>query len=236
MTLDKPWAIEQMQHFLLVTTEAFDGYTTSPQMGDAEAFASAEVLEQILDRVMPEWRQGLGRPLHYAWTYHRECAHRAITRLGRADELAQKLGDNAPNLSAASLHPWVWDSARSLWNSGHYRKAVEAAAQGVNAYTQQKIGRRDVSEGDLFKQAFSENAPELGKPRLRPKGYEDDTPTSQSVRRGIRDLASGCYALIRNPTTHEDPTKEMREHEALEALAAFSLLARWVDAAGLVFT
>ncbi|MFI1679106.1 TIGR02391 family protein [Streptomyces sp. NPDC020607] len=44
-------------------------------------------------------------------------------------------------------------------------------------------------------------------------------------------FAEGCFAAIRNPSSHEDGLPELPEHEALEQLAAFSGLARWVDAA-----
>ena len=75
--------------------------------------------------------------------------------LAREDEVRRNLGDDAPGMSASHLHPWVWDGARALWRSEHYREAVGAAARKINAETQNKVGRRDVSEIDLFKQAFS---------------------------------------------------------------------------------
>lgn len=42
-----------------------------------------------------------------------------------------------------------------------------------------------------------------------------------------------CLAGIRNPSSHEDGLPELAENEALEQLAAFSVLARWVEAAAL---
>ncbi|MFE2567778.1 TIGR02391 family protein [Streptomyces mirabilis] len=60
---------------------------------------------------------------------------------------------------------------------------------------------------------------------------DDGSDTFRSVHRGAMALAEGCYAAIRNPNSHEDGLPELPEHEALEQLAAFSLLARWVDAA-----
>ena len=110
----------------------------------------------------------------------------------------------------------MWDRARSLWN-------------GVNNFTQQKIDRRDVSEGDLFVQAFSDDAPAAGASRLRPVGGKDDSKTAKSRRRGLRDYTAGLYALLRNPLAHGDPTADIPQHEALEQLAAFSVLARAVD-------
>ncbi|MFE2517686.1 TIGR02391 family protein [Streptomyces mirabilis] len=60
---------------------------------------------------------------------------------------------------------------------------------------------------------------------------DDGSDTFRSVHRGAMALAEGCYAAIRNPNSHEDGLPELPEHESLEQLAAFSLLARWVDAA-----
>jgi len=142
------------------------------------------------------------------------------------------LGDTSPTLSASGLHPWVWNGARSLWGSGHYAEAVGAAARQVNAETQTRVGRRDVSETTLFQQCFSDDAPATGKPRLRLPG-DDGGKSASSLRRGVRSYAEGCYAALRNPAAH-DVTIEISEHEALEQLAAFSVLARWVDAATLV--
>ncbi|MEU7242847.1 TIGR02391 family protein [Streptomyces sparsogenes] len=120
--------------------------------------------------------------------------------------------------------------ARPLWQSGHLREAVTAAAKKVNAETQNKVGRRDVSETKLFKSAFSQDAPKPGRPRLRIMA-SDGSDTFRSLHRGAMSFAEGCYAGIRNPSSHEDGLPELPEHQALERLAAFSVLARWVDSA-----
>ena len=166
------------------------------------------------------------------WQLQRVGAQRALVQLERSSELSERLGDNAPRLNAGLLHPWVWNGARSLWSSGHYLEAVRAASVQLNAETQNKIRNREISEAALFQNAFSDDAPQPGKPRLR---FVDDDggKTAQSVRRGIRFFAEGCYAAIRNPASH-DPQAELPETEALEQLAAFSILARWVDCAVVV--
>ncbi len=117
--------------------------------------------------------------------------------------------------------------ARSLWQSGHYREAVTAASVKVNAETQNKLGRRDLSETALFQSAYSKDDAQPGQPRLRPPG-DDGQKTALSVRRGVMALAEGCYAALRNPASH-DPQSDLPEEEALEQLAAFSLVARYVD-------
>ncbi|MFF8919054.1 TIGR02391 family protein [Streptomyces sp. NPDC015032] len=50
----------------------------------------------------------------------------------------------------------------------------------------------------------------------------------RSQHEGAAAFARGVYVAIRNPIAHE-LGDELKEHEALEQLAAFSLLARWVD-------
>ena len=56
----------------------------------------------------------------------------------------------------------------------------------------------------------------------------DGSSTFKSVQRGARTFAEGVFAGIRNPLAHE-ADQEMPEQQALEYLAALSVLARWVD-------
>lgn len=57
---------------------------------------------------------------------------------------------------------------------------------------------------------------------------DDGSDTYKSVQRGAMTFAEGVFAGIRNPLSHE-ADQELREQEALEYLAALSVLARWVD-------
>lgn len=199
--------------------------------------ASAQVVEQILDRVLPRWRTEVPDDRNTSvnrWCQHREAVQRADAVLLRDVEVRERLGDDAPQLSAGAMHRWVWDGARSLWRSGHFREAVTAAARKVNAEMQNKVARRDVSETALFQSVFSKDAAKPGQPRLRLLA-DDNSDTFRSVHRGAMSFAEGCFAGIRNPNSHEDGLPELPEHEALEQLAAFSVLARWVDRAAVDF-
>lgn len=191
------------------------------------------MVEQILDRVLRGWRESVPLDPHNRWQQERQAAQRAIVQLERAAEIREKLGDDAPQLDAAQMHPWVWEGARSLWQSGHYREAVRAASVKVNAETQNKLGRRDVAETALFQSAYSRDDPKPGQPRLRLPA-DDGGQTALSERRGVMALAEGCFAALRNPTSH-DPLDELPEPEAIEQLAAFSLLARFVDRSHVMF-
>ncbi len=187
----------------------------------------AHVVEQILDRVLTGWRDLEVSNKSNRWNRHRAAALRAKEALLRDAEVRANLGEDAPDLSAAELHAWVWSGAKSLWHSGHYRESVEGAIKKLNAETQNKVGRRDVSETDLFKQAFSLDEPKAGRSRLR-RMTDDGSDTYRSVQRGAMAFAEGVFAGIRNPLSHE-ADQELSEQEALEYLAALSVLARWVD-------
>jgi hypothetical protein len=96
---------------------------------------------------------------------------------------------------------------------------------------QAKLERRDVSEGKLVQEAFSEKPPADGRPRLRYPAIEDEQ-TRDSMRQGVLDFGLGCFRAIRNPIGHlPNDEVELSEQEALERLAAVSLLARWIDQA-----
>ena len=195
---------------------------------NTEASQRAHVVEQILDRVLPGWRKE--RPekdVKYIWL--RDQAARGKAALQRKAELKEKLGDNAPDMDASNLHPWAWENGMSYWNTGHYHQAVMQAAIRVNAETQAKLSRMDVSESALFNEAFSLSDPKEGTPRLRLM-VSDGSKTYENLHRGARAFAEGLYAAIRNPGMHV-PHDGGEEQLALEQLAAFSLLARWVDQA-----
>jgi hypothetical protein len=239
--MDEPWALDQLRHFIDLTQLVqppsnggviFMGDFASPVGSKADNIASAQISEKILDRVLPRWKTDIREDKKGRWQQHREAAQRAVVELEQAAELAVRLGDNAPSLDAAGLHPWAWQSARSLWESGHLREAIRAASVKINAELQNKLGRRDLSETSLFQSALSNDSPSVASPRLRPE-HDDGGRTALSIRRGVMAFAEGCFAGIRNPTSHDEQV-EIPEQLALEQLAAFSLLARWVDSSTVV--
>lgn len=198
-----------------------------------DAKALLPIVELIFSRFLPGWNnppiinseEESGEKVF--WDRFRDLAIRARTLVKYHQEILDNLGDGSPTLSASNLHPWVWSGAFSLWQSKHYHSAVEDAAKKVNAETQNKVDRRDVSETQLFTEAFSDNAAQPGKPRLR-RMKPDGSETYRSLQRGARTFAEGIFAGIRNPLSHE-ADQELSEQVALEYLAALSVLARWVD-------
>jgi hypothetical protein len=99
----------------------------------------------------------------------------------------------------------------------------------VTQKLRKKLGRRDASAHVLFTDAFDLEPPQPGRPRLR-LAENDGGDTYANLHAGAMSFAKGCYLAVRNPATHE-VLPDLPEHEALEQLAAFSLLARWVDTA-----
>jgi len=235
--MNSEWALEQLDRFLSLTRfedqndEYIHTILRSTDEANDDITRQAIVVEMILDRATPNWRSILRtpNPIESKWNPLREAALRGREVLGRDAELGANLGENAPELSASDFHPWVWSGASSLWQSGHYRQAVEDAIRKLNAETQNKVGRRDVSETDLFNQAFTLEPAQHGKARLR-RMTPDDSKTYKSVQRGAMLFAEGIFAGIRNPLAHEDE-HDLSEQQALEYLAALSVLARWVDEA-----
>jgi len=237
--MDPTWAISEIDAFLRTTDQvAYDNrpgsgvviFGTHMRGSTTEAAQMAHVVEQILDRALPGWvRDRPKKDEKYTWL--RDQASRAKAALLRQSELAEKLGDNAPDMDAANLHPWAWENGKSYWNTGHYSQAVMQAAIRINAETQSKLGRMDLSETALFNEAFSLEPPKPGTPRLR-LSVDDGGKTFQNQHRGARALADGLYTAIRNPGMHVPEQRDGGEEQlALEQLAAFSLLARWVDQA-----
>ena len=127
------------------------------------------------------------------------------------------------------MHPWIWEAAARLWDDGHRKMAIQSAATAVDNQLQAKLGRYDVAGTDLVRQSFNIDDAKVGKPKLRFPRFQRGTPSWNSAHEGARDFGAGCMQRLRNLASHEGD--EPGESETLEALAALSLLARWIDEA-----
>jgi uncharacterized protein (TIGR02391 family) len=219
--MDTDWAAKKLRRYLEVSL-----------LGTRAAVDETHQLEPIVRRIANVVVPGLGdreidnfgRPI---WPYARDHTLEVLGLVEHEQELREHLY-SGPELRASSLHEGVWGAAQSLWATDHRRDAVSAAARYVNAMLQAKLGRRDLVDSKLAEQAFSLHDPGADKPRLRFPGV----PRNESWRsrqQGAMHFAVGCFQAIRNVLAHEADI-ELTEAEALEQLAAFSLLARWVDA------
>jgi len=204
--------------------------------GRERALALTERIRPILDHFYPEWRAENRPSTYFEFHAARDASVRVLGRIDSLDEIRQMLGDSdqSPRLIAGEFHPLVWRAASAQWATGHRHEAVLAAAKAVNSQLQAKLSRRDLSEVKLVRDAFSEKEPSEGRPRLRFDAIEDDQ-TRDSMRDGVMNFGAGCFMAIRNPVGHlPNDEHELTEQEALERLAALSLLARWIDQANVV--
>ncbi|MES5819046.1 TIGR02391 family protein [Streptomyces sp. RG80] len=191
-----------------------------------EMFKAEPTIRKILSCLDPELTKDIDLERSSGQHVARNQVRRALGMLDDMDEWATRLTPDAPALSADQFHPWVWDAARTLWESAHYRAAVHAAATSINAHLQTKVGRRDLADAKLVQEALSDKPPEPGKPRLRIPGDQTD-PGVLTRQRGALQLGQGAYFALRNPAAHE--TGDLGEQEALEQLATFSVVARLID-------
>lgn len=152
--------------------------------------------------------------------------------IGRLEAMLLRAEVEAPPLTGVqAMHPLIWGAASRLWGDGHYRAAISAGAEALVAQVKSLTGRNDVAETGLWQEAFSENAPAPGKPRLRWPGEPTDRDV-KTMNDGLRQFAPGTQMVIRNPAAHG--TVEISPQEGLERLAVLSLLARWVQSCEVV--
>ncbi|PVC84308.1 hypothetical protein DBP20_18150 [Streptomyces sp. CS131] len=93
-------------------------------------FEDEPTINRILRHLSPD-KPGLGVLGQDDWqglTINLGEVSRGLGILADMDEWATRLAPEAPSLPADRLHPWVWDAARTFWESAHYRAAVHAAA------------------------------------------------------------------------------------------------------------
>ncbi len=241
--MDISWAIEQLREFAQLTelrqpqvdrtgSIAFIGGDYRYPAGDsAVIIEKAQIVEKVLDRVLPSWRTTVPADQRHRWAQMREASQRAVAELLRREEVEAHLGPGTPQLDTSGLHPWVWDAAATFWAADAWRVAVAQAAVSLTVHTQRKLGRGDVADDALMAEAWSDKPPAPGRPRLRLAGWQSDQ-TQGSRLRGARLLAQGAYWAIRNPAAHG--VDEWTLQDALEALCVLSCVARFVDEAEVV--
>ena len=161
-----------------------------------------------------------------SWASAKKTAQRIIGILDRRPTHDAIFGPRGPSLAANQLHPWVWDAAAGLWEDGHHKQAVLNATIAVEEKVQLKTGS-SLSGKDLYGHAFSTNGG--SHPRLRFADLAPGTDAWRSAHDGARFLGMGCSQGIRNWAAHS--ADDVSEQQALEYLAALSVLARWADAA-----
>jgi hypothetical protein len=230
--MDHAYAVEKLSAFLEQVEQRIGLVDASPdESGKWPPFPSELFVDEVRARAIENaYRLGLGDYAEHReddWHRARGAAIEALGMARSAEELALFLRP-APSIAAEGLHPWVWEPAAPLWAADARQDAVLAAARTVNRRLQQKIGRHDVGEYDLCMQSFDFKDPVEGKARLRFPG-DRTTPTWRARQDGGKYVAAGAFLAIRNVAAHEDQVT-WSEQEALEHLATFSVIARWIEA------
>jgi Protein of unknown function (Hypoth_ymh) len=177
--------------------------TCAPACGRAEALKLTERIRPILDKLYPEWREQNEDDPSFEFAAERDACERLRSRIASHTEIEDMLDgfDASPKLAGSALHQLVWGAASAQWATGHRHEAVLAAAKAVNSMLQAKLGRRDMSDTQLVREAFSDADPASGRPRLR-FGAIEDRQTRESMRQGVMGFGSGCFQAIRNPVGH----------------------------------
>lgn len=163
-------------------------------------------------------------------TARRDGVQRAVALLQGAKTMVRlQLPDETagPAVDVALLHSWFAAPVAQLWVDGHHRQAVQEAARMVEIQLKAKINF-DGDATSAVTEAFTTKEVKKGICRLRFPGYDEETQGWTNAHEGAMYFGRGCFMRIRNLYTHE---YEPAENEALEALAAISLLARWIDEA-----
>jgi hypothetical protein len=246
--MDHAWAAQQLKEFLgkidlLRAIEKAEGEEYDDLVSSYGSYGDVVdrlvSLDPIMRELMEAARPGLAEYSEGSsggWSvddsdyWQLVVRHRVLRAIGiheLGEEARRRMRPESPDLIADKFHPWVWEAAAPLWYAGSTQAAVLAAAQSVNARLQQKLGRHDSSDADLSRQGFSRNGPVPGQPRLRFPG-DRASDTWRSRQNGGIEFGAGCFEGIRNPAAHEHDL-QLPEQVALEQLAAFSVLARWIE-------
>lgn len=160
----------------------------------------------------------------------RAGVQRAVAILGAARTELDVNQPTTPTVDVAALHPWVAGMAATLWSGGHHRQAVEEAARSIEVQLRAKLGLASGTGAPLVTAAFSPKDARPDDPRLRFREFPQGSDSWTNAHEGAMAFGRGCMMRIRNLYSHGH---EPSEQEALEALAALSLVARWIDASEL---
>ncbi len=158
----------------------------------------------------------------------RRGVQRALALLSAVRTELEVRQPSSPSVNVSALHPWVAGMAASLWAGGYHRQAVEEAARSVEVHLRAKLALPGGTGAPLVTNAFSLKDARPGDPRLRSREFVEGSESWTNAHEGAMLFGRGCMMRVRNLYSHGH---EPSEQEALEALAALSLLARWIDQA-----
>lgn len=149
------------------------------------------------------------------------------------DQADAEVESGIPAFAPSRLHPLIWSAAADHWTIHHYRVAVAEAAETLTSHWKARLDRQDVDATPFWQQTLSEGDPAPGRPKLVWPD-QSDSKTAKGMRGGLpafgkvlAGLSVGLNLTVRNSAAHD--REEITEQEAMERLAAYSLLARFLD-------
>lgn len=236
--MDRDWVDKQLTDFRDLCDQYqrehnrnLNEYTPKMQELAREMTAATPRVRRILEELAPELVEEIREPLYIGGAGDSlRATMQALTILHEEQEWEAKLAPDSPRLSAEHLHPQVWGAARPLWDTGQYRVAVEQAATSLSVHLGTRVDTH-LRERELVASIFSPLEPKDGQPRLHVEG-DRQSKSWKSAQEGLHLLAQGAFAGLRNPAAHT--SDQWTEHEALEALAVLSIVARWAEGTKLV--
>jgi hypothetical protein len=162
------------------------------------------------------------------WRELRPQVQMAHGMLADTELVTEILGPAGPYLEAGQLHDRVWRAAAPLWEVGHHRHAVLAAAEVTLADLALRIGRADTgTDVAVVDQAWTFGEASPGTTRLRISGAADPV----AAQRAAHALGLAVVHRHRCLAAEDGPLDEAVAFETLVHLSAF---ARLVDEAELV--
>ncbi|HZD14949.1 MAG TPA: TIGR02391 family protein, partial [Pseudonocardiaceae bacterium] len=131
---------QQLEEFHSLATHyrmTVRGYTGDDQLRQ-RLFRAEPTIRKILTTLDPKLAEALNLDQVAGEAMARTLVQQALGILDDMDKWAANLAPDAPTMPADQFHQWVWDAARTFWESKHYRAAVDAAARSINVHTHDK--------------------------------------------------------------------------------------------------
>ena len=189
-------AIEALEEYQILLHEGLEivkaradqfSYLRDPRFQRVESDLNSRVL--LVERIFEECDEILAIQFkshpRAGWTRASEIEpiEMLLGLLRSRDREEAIFGEKGPRLAAANLHPWIWNSAVSLWDSGHYADAVNRASTDLfDVHLPQKLGIAKVGGiDDRITKAFSSNPPTSAEPRLRFPGVAPGVRTGPTL-------------------------------------------------------
>jgi hypothetical protein len=224
--MDRDRAMTVLADYWQAVVEANRTRSLTPERSETVAYLN--ILLPAVNDILRELAPDLPLIKASNLTTHRTA--RPILNMAQAiltkwEMLDQARIGESPALPLTMLDPVIAVPALPLWQVGKYRQAVNDAATSLNAFAQQQLGRREISDKKLMAEAFSDNDAEPGKARLRPYRLGRPMETVHAQQEGARLFAIGTFQAIRNPAHHA--TGDWNPLTAFHHLAALSQVAHY---------